>query len=184
MVTIWNPADEAQDYRFTLFFEGGHYQLPVHLEARATHAFNISEIIQNQILDPDGNLIPTAVHEGSAEITGAQAHNQTILVAVDAGTYNVRKATCSHYCISCDGEVLAYAVISPFNMAKGGTYQMSFSAQDNHGNQFYTSGTWSSSATNVATVSSINGGSNGQVTGMSLGNVTITATGSGAVYNS
>jgi hypothetical protein len=38
MVTLWNPADEAQDFVFTLFFSGGHYDLPIHLEARATRA--------------------------------------------------------------------------------------------------------------------------------------------------
>jgi hypothetical protein len=184
MVTIWNPADESQDYRFSLFFEGGRYQLPVHLEPRATHAFNISEIIQNQIPDEDGNLIPPAVHEGSAEITGAKAHNETILVAVDAGTYNVRKATCSYYCISCDGELLAFVNTTPFAMAKSGTHQLSFSIQDNHGNQYSASGTWGSTQTSVATVSAQNGGSNGLVTGVSSGNSTLWAQGFGSVYNS
>jgi hypothetical protein len=28
MVTLWNPADEAQDFVFTLFFSGGEYALP------------------------------------------------------------------------------------------------------------------------------------------------------------
>src|SRR5262249_518396 len=36
MVTVWNPADEAQDFVFRLIFSGGHYGLPIHLEARAT----------------------------------------------------------------------------------------------------------------------------------------------------
>ena len=83
MVTIWNPADEAQDYRFTLFFAGGHYRLPIHLEARATRVFNISETIQNQIPDEDGNIIPASVHEGSAKIAGVHADNEDILVALE-----------------------------------------------------------------------------------------------------
>lgn len=46
MVTLWNPADEDQDLVFKLFFNGGHYRFPVHLGPRATHTFNISEVIQ------------------------------------------------------------------------------------------------------------------------------------------
>jgi len=31
MVTIWNPADELQDFVFRLSFTGGHYNFPIHL---------------------------------------------------------------------------------------------------------------------------------------------------------
>lgn len=177
MVTVWNPADESQDYRFTLFFGGGQYVLPIHLEGRATRLFNISSIIENQIPDENGNTIPGSV---SAKLSGSQADNEAILVALDAGTYNVRKATCSYYCISCDGEVLAYAVVTPFGMAKGGTQQLSFTMKDNHGNQYVVPGTWSSSQTNVATV----GSTTGLVRGVSSGTATFTASGYGNVYNS
>lgn len=179
MVTVWNPADESQDYRFALFFAGGHYRFPIHLEPRSTRVFNISEIIQNQIPDEDGNIIPATVHEGSAKISGSHADNEEILVALDAGTYNVRKATCSYYCISCDGEVLAFAIITPFSMAKGGTRQLTFSAQDNHGNQYSTSGTWSSSKTSVATV----GSNSGLVTAVSPGTSTFYASTTGDIFN-
>jgi len=27
MVTVWNPADEVQDFAFTLYYTGGHYTL-------------------------------------------------------------------------------------------------------------------------------------------------------------
>jgi hypothetical protein len=184
MVTIWNPADESQDYRYTLFFTGGHYSFLIHLEPRATRVFNISEIIQNQIPDGDGNIIPATVHEGSAKIAGTHADNEEILVALDAGTYNVRKATCSYYCISCDGTVLAFAVVSPFSVPKGGTYQLSFTGQNNNGSQYSASGTWSSNKTSVATVTSINSGSNGRVTGVSPGTATFTASAFGSVYSS
>jgi hypothetical protein len=36
MVTLWNPADEAQDFTFTLFFSRGHYKYPMHLGPKAT----------------------------------------------------------------------------------------------------------------------------------------------------
>jgi hypothetical protein len=110
MVTIWNPADEAQDFVFTLLFTGGHYLVPIHLDERATRTFNISELIHSQTPDEEGNLIPMGVHEGSAKIRGSLADNEDILVAIDAGTYNVRKATCTWYCISCDGTVATYVV--------------------------------------------------------------------------
>ena len=56
MVTVWNPADEPQEFLFTLLFTGGHYRLPIRLKERATRIFNISEIIQNQIPDAEGNI--------------------------------------------------------------------------------------------------------------------------------
>src|SRR5450755_1111079 len=63
MVTIWNPADEAQDFIFRLHFPGGHYDLPVQLGPRATRMFNVSEIIAGP--DIDGNVVPAGVEEGS-----------------------------------------------------------------------------------------------------------------------
>jgi hypothetical protein len=62
MVTLWNPADEAQDFVFTLQFSGGRYHLPIHLEARATEMFNVSEVARNQL----PNLVSSGVTEGSA----------------------------------------------------------------------------------------------------------------------
>jgi hypothetical protein len=53
---------------------------------------NVSEIINSQIPDTEGNIIPAGIHEGSAEIAGSQGENEHILVSVDAGTYNVQKA--------------------------------------------------------------------------------------------
>ena len=98
MVTLWNPADEAQHFVFTLFFTGGYYALPLHVGPRATRAFNISEIIQNQMPDAEGNVIPISVREGSAKIVGSQAENEHILAAIEVGFYNVRKATCTNVC--------------------------------------------------------------------------------------
>ncbi len=54
MVTVWNPADEAQEFVFRLSFSGGHYLLPLHLGPRASQTFDISEIINNQIPDAEG----------------------------------------------------------------------------------------------------------------------------------
>jgi hypothetical protein len=92
MISVWNPADEDQDFAITFFFSTGHYIYPWHLPARATRTFNVSEIIHSQISDVDGNVIPMSVGEGSALLSGSQSEAEHILVAWDAGTYNVRKA--------------------------------------------------------------------------------------------
>jgi hypothetical protein len=55
MVTLWNAAVEAQDFRFTLFFTGGQYTLPLHLEGKLTRSFNISGLISSQIPDAQGH---------------------------------------------------------------------------------------------------------------------------------
>ncbi len=133
MVTLWNPADEAQDLLFTVHFSGGHYNLPVHLGPRATRMFNLSEIVQNQIPDADGNLIPASVHEGSAKISGTQAENEHILVAVDAGVYNVRKATCAYICTTWNGAVSSSFQSASFPVPYHGYTQLSLNDTWNSG---------------------------------------------------
>jgi Bacterial Ig-like domain (group 2) len=172
MVTVWNPTDEVQDFIFTLFFEGGHYLLPLHIQPRETRSFDVSEIIQNQVPDAEGNLVPSTVHQGTAKIAGSQAENQHILVALDAGIYNVRKATCSQSCQECDGYNNFYVVDATFSVAVNGTHQESAMAQYHSGLIYnMTSGSnWSSNKTTVATVGT------GLVTGKAAGSATITAT--------
>jgi hypothetical protein len=153
MVTLWNAADEAQDLVFTIFFSAGHYLLPVHLGPRATQMFNISEVIQNQIPDSQGNIIPLSVQEGSAKLSGTQGENQHILVSMDAGTYNVRKATCAYRCVNCNGATSWYIAANPFTTTVGGSTQLTFTSQWNTGHQYDRTGasTWGSSNTSVAT---------------------------------
>ncbi len=172
MVTVWNPADEAQDFVFTLFFEGGHYLLPLHIQPKETRSFNVSEIIQNQVPDAEGNLVPSTVHQGTAKIAGSLAENQYILVAIEAGIYNVRKATCSQSCQWCDGYNSFYLIDAPFGVAVNGTHQESAMAQYHSGTIYNltTGSSWGSSNTTVATVGT------GLVTGKAAGSVTITAT--------
>jgi hypothetical protein len=170
MVVLWNPADEPQDFVFTLFFSGGQYQFPIHLGPRATNTFNVSEIIQNQVPDHEGNLIPPTVHEGSAKIAGSRSDSEHILLAMDSGVYNVRKATCNPYCTTCNGVVDSWISSSSWDIAGGGQQKLVFIAEDNTGAESNISGTWTSSDTAVATVSSI-----GLVTGVGPGTATIDA---------
>lgn len=171
MVTMWNPADEAQDFIFTIFFTGGHYLLPVHLGPRAAYMFNVSQVVEAQTPDSEGDVIPLAVHDGSAQISGARGENQLILVSVDVATYNSKKATCSYRCITCNGAVTWYVAGSPFTILSGSSTQLSFLVNWNSGRQYNITpiSTWNSSATNIATVSA------GVVHGVSEGSVTMYA---------
>lgn len=170
MVTLWNAADEAQDLIFRLMFEGGHYDFPIHLGARATQVFNISEIVHSQLPDVEGNVIPMGITEGSAELMGTQGEVDSMLVAMDAGIYNVRKATCGTYsCETCNGVTDAYVSPSSFTIAVGDTTQLTFTETWNSGQQ-YGGGDWTSYTPSVATVSS-----SGLVTGVAGGSVNIHA---------
>ncbi|MBV9759858.1 MAG: hypothetical protein JO340_04780 [Acidobacteriaceae bacterium] len=156
MVTLWNPADEAQDFIFTLFFAGGQYALPLHLEGKVTRSFNISEIIANQIPDELGRTIPLAIHEGSAVLTGSQGESEHILVAMESGTYNVQKATCgSTHCKTCLGATESFIDSDPWGLPVSSSVQETFTAQYNTGRQFNltSAASWTSGNTSIATVS-------------------------------
>ena len=85
MVTVWNPSDEAQDFAFTLFFTGGHFAVPLHLDPRVTRSFDVSEILRNQVPDAEGNVVPAGITGGTIKIAGIQAENEHILVGIDSG---------------------------------------------------------------------------------------------------
>src|ERR1700735_5496913 len=172
MVTIWNPADEAQDFVFTLFFDGGHYSLPLHMQPKETRAFNISEVIQNQVPDAEGNLIPANVKLGTAKLSGSVAENQHILVALESGIYNVRKATCGVTCQTCDGYTNYVITLDDFGVTVNGTQQETATGTYYTGGQYNMTGssTWTSSNHSVFTVSG------GVVKGVAAGTATTTST--------
>lgn len=171
MVTIWNPADEEQTFIFRLVFAGGHYDDLMTLGPRATAMFDISDIIRTAGADAEGNIIPPGTQEGSAKIVGIEAENQNILLAVDSGIYNVRKATCYTNCPTCDGSTLFSILFDPFGVAINEQTQESFTAQWNTGSQYdyTTNASWNSSNTSVATVQT------GLVNGISAGDITLSA---------
>lgn len=170
MIMLWNPADEAQDLVLKLFFTGGHYLLPIHLDPRATRMINLSEVVENAPPDSEGNTIPATVHDGSAKLTGSQADNQNMLIAMDAGVYNVRKATCGMVCYTCDGYSNWEVTPSSFTINAYTNMQMALVADYDAGQQYDLSsdGYWGSSNTNVATVDQT-----GYVTGVAGGSVTV-----------
>jgi hypothetical protein len=175
MVSLWNPADEAQDFTLTVFFTGGHYKYPIHLGPRASNTFNMSEIVHSQIPDAEGNIIPSSIHEGSARISGQHGLPEHILLAMDASSYNVVKATCGFICLPCeaiadDGDIDA----PPVNMGVGGTDTVKFMVQLQNGDQAdYTNlTTWSTSDTSIASVQSA-----GVIQGVAVGDFTTYANG-------
>ena len=167
MITLWNPADESQDFKITLFFDGGHYILPLHLEPRATGAFNISELLQGGP-DAEGNIVPASVHEGSMRINGSVAENQEILIAMASGVYNVRKATCGGGCQTCDGYSDAYVQAGTFGVWVNSTNQLNFMGVKITGGTYNLGGTWSSSKTSVATIGSGTGLAKGVAAGAAM----------------
>lgn len=157
MVTLWNPADEDEDLTFTLFYKGGHYKYPLHLGPKNTRSLNISEIIQNQLPDSEGNVIPTTVHEGSARLSGANGNTQRILVGFDASTYNVKKATCGRWYMYCGDTTAVF--VNPNSVYFGmddGTTTAGLIAQATDGTQYnpqlnsLNDISWSSSDTTIA----------------------------------
>jgi hypothetical protein len=97
---------------------------------------------------------PPGTQEGSAEVVGIEADNQNILVALDAGVYNVRKATCNGSCQSCNGATSWSISADPFAVGLGGQLQEVFYAQYCAGTVYNETGSsiWGSSNTSVATV--------------------------------
>ena len=172
MVTLWNPADEAQDFVFTLFYAGGHYFYPIHIEPRATTMFNVSEILHTTIPDTEGNVVPAGISEGSAELTGSQGEAQHILVSFDAATYNVIKATCGTHCVTCQGAVNSWVTDSPFAVPVSGTHNLAYTWQSHSGMQYNDTAyaSWSSTNTSIANLG--NGTSAGIVSGVAAGSVT------------
>ncbi len=136
MITLWNPADEQQDFLFTLYYAGGHNSFPIYLGPRESRSFNVSEFTMEGIHDIDGNMVPMDAQTGSAEISGSQGENEHILIGVEAAVYNVVKATCEIVCETCIGLVEVTLVQSPYSLAVGNTTQQTFSVTYNTGTQY------------------------------------------------
>jgi hypothetical protein len=117
-------------------------------------------------------LIPPSIHQGTAKIAGSHAENEYILVAVDVGVYNVRKATCQNGCTTCEGYTGYNVTVDGFAVPVKGTQQETATGTYETGTQYnLTAGsTWTSSNTSIYTVSA------GLVKGVAVGNATTTGT--------
>lgn len=92
-----------------------------------------------------------------------------ILVAVDVGIYNVRKATCGNVCYTCDGYGDWQAELNPFLVGANKQYTVSLSAAYDNGSRYNFAATWTSSNKNVMTVVS----NTGTTTGVNIGSATV-----------
>jgi WD40 repeat protein len=170
MISVWNYLDTPQDLVLTLFYSGGHYKIPLHLDAQKTHNLDLMALVKSRVPDPDGNLIPSNITSGSGLISSLGGEIAEISVAISAATYNVRTATCVNQCQTCNGVQSLKITPNPAGVAVGGTVQLFAQETLNTGSiSTVTSGTWS-----VSSGASVN--SNGLLTGVNPGVVTINLT--------
>lgn len=156
MFSIWNHGNADEDLVITLFYKGGSYKYPVHLGAKASAMFNISEIIQAHKLDADGTAIPFFIRQGSAKISGPNGDMDTINATVGISTFNVRTKTCTVRCVDCNGATEFSFTPNPLSGTNGTSVQLTATAQYNTGAKYDVTkqSSWNSNNTPVATVSS------------------------------
>ncbi len=172
MFSLFNPTNAAQDILATFYYGdgSGKYTLPLHLEPQASTLIDMAMLIAEHQPDADGNIIPPSVQEGSAEFASAKDRREWVTLVIASGIYNVSNATCGTTWINCCGVSNFTISPNPANCPAGQTLQVTSSATDCNGTTVNPT-SWSSSNTVVMTVNS-----SGLVTGVSVGQSTISAT--------
>lgn len=176
MITLWNATNTAEDLALTLYWNSGHYKLPIHLEPEDSTMVMLSEVKRQNQPDPDGNVLPADLKEGSAVLLDAKRgidHFQTVAAA---GIFNVADATCGSPCPQC--QMLSQDFFSPnptFGAVKGSTQFLMTAIKSDGSRWNVTSSThWSSNNTSVATIQTIGQSSPGLMTNVAVGTATIT----------
>ncbi len=173
MYSLWNPTPSAQDILVTFYYGdgSGKYTVPVHLEAQASTMIDMAMLIAEIRPDANGNIIPPSVQEGSASFFSAEGKNEKITLVIAAGIYNISTATCGSDCPYCCGDSNFAISPNPILCPIGESMPCTATATDCYGGTLYPGVTsWSSSNTSVMTVNVY-----GNVTGVSVGQATITA---------
>jgi hypothetical protein len=172
MISVWNYSQTSQDATLTLYYFGGQYRIPIHLDARKSYNLDVMELVKSQVPDADGNLIPSNIKSGSAMLVGPSGSElERMNVVVSASTYNVRNATCLPICINCGGLTSLYLSPSTINIVLNGSAPASAVYTTSSAGPYPASGaTWSTENTAIATVN------NGQVNGLAVGSTSISAT--------
>ncbi len=165
-------SGSPQDFILTLFFEGGSYRVPIHLDARADLDLDVASLIRSGMPDDHGNVIPSNIQEGSALLSGAAGDERTKLyVASTTSTFNVRNGTCSNQCGTCDGVVEEDLIPASISLGVGQSTQATGEIVYSTGSAYYytsDASSWSSSAPATASVAS-----SGIVTSQAVGSSTI-----------
>jgi hypothetical protein len=172
MITVWNYKAVAQDLVLTLYYSGGHYKIPIHLEARQSYNLDMMSLVRSRIPDPDGALIPSNVNSGSGILSGAGGETDKISVAIAASVFNVRNATCGGTCTTCNGATEFTMDPDSYAVLVSGTQQAQTQVTWNTGSVYTNpSGTsWSTASSSIATVSSV-----GTLTGQAAGQTGVSA---------
>jgi hypothetical protein len=172
MITVWNYKLTAQDMVLTLYYSGGQYRIPFHLEARRAYNLDMLSLVRSRVADPDGNLIPDNITSGSAMLSGPGGEADKISVAVGASVFNVRNATCGQECVTCNGasetgfDPTSYAM--PVQGSQNAQFQITWNSGTVYTNPSGT--TWHMQNTTIATVNGT-----GTITGQSPGQTLATA---------
>jgi hypothetical protein len=169
MVSLWNHSDQDEDLVVTLFFNDGHYRMPVHLAAKQSAMFSVLEIIKAQSPDFEGNIIPTSTSRGSIVISGPEQETDLINVSLNAATFSVRGATCDPICQQCYGYYDIFMSPDSLTVPVGSSATLQAEGDYDTGWQYSVNAQWSSSDTSVATVSQ------GSISAVSAGSINIFA---------
>ena len=178
MISLWNPADQAQNLSATLYYAdgSGRYTLPVHLDPGASTMIDVKRLIEAHQPDAEGKFFSTTEQQGGVVIANAKGVNQPMTVSVSGGTLNVQTATCVTIVYkNCLGYVLVDMSPPTFVTAVNGSKQLAVMGTYHDGTIYnLSSGTaWSSTNTGVATVQTMGAASPGMVAGVAPGSVTI-----------
>lgn len=150
MVTVWNYTAKPQDLALTLFYTGGTYRIPIHLEAGSAYNLDMMQLVRSRIPDPSGALIPSNVFSGSAVISGAHSNQEQISIAVASSVFNVCNATCGPGCTTCNGVERITMSPNPVSVASGQSVQVRATEIWNTGEELDAYGNWSVSNSSIA----------------------------------
>jgi hypothetical protein len=171
MVSLWNPADSAENLLVEIKHETGVYSYRLHLDGNSSGMFNISEVIQKQQPDDKGNRIPLTAKTGSLTITDERGREYPVNTLVTAVTFDPKAGTCGgDLCGYCDDFVDFWFIYDPFAFAKTTGMQMESRVLDANGSNYSMtySTSWHSGNNSILTIDS-----GGWSWGVNTGNITI-----------
>ncbi len=169
MVSLWNYSPDAQDLVLTLHFRGGTYDLPIRLNPDADLELDLATLIKQQKPDAHGNVIPSNILEGSATLSSSQGERERVNIAASTSTFNVRNATCTPTCETCNGITSTEFNPGYFGVSIGGppTYPQAIITYTSGNKYTITPNNYWSANTSVAIISQYGG-----VTGVGDGTTT------------
>ena len=125
MVSLLNLGEKDENLVVTMFFDGGHYKVPVHLNANASIMLSAREIVTANRPDLDGNEFPQGTGGGTAVLSGSTSYGDEINVAAGVGILDVTTGTCGNTCPTCLGATAFRVQADKGNVAVGQTAQFS-----------------------------------------------------------